>query len=112
MSDLKLLDLSEVTEELYAEFCLLEPFGDGNTEPILELDGIVVDKRVMKEKHLSLNVGDRNGKVIKLMAFYAPEEWFGVENGNRVRVQFTLTKNEWRGKVAVEGSILSLERLG
>ena len=111
-SDLKLEDLSEVTEELYAEFCLLEPFGDGNTEPILELDGVVTDKRIMKEKHLSLSVKDWNGKVIRLMAFYAPAEWFGVENGNRVRVQFTLTKNEWRGKVAIEGNILSLDRLG
>ena len=111
-SDLKLDDLSEVTEELYAEFCLLEPFGDGNTEPILELDGRVVGRRILKDKHLSLNVEDKNGKAIKLMAFYAPEDWLTVENGNRVRVQFTLTKNEWRGKVAVEGSILSLERLG
>ena len=111
-SDLKLEDLSEVTEELYAEFCLLEPFGDGNTEPILELDGVVTDKRIMKEKHLSLSVKDWNGKVIRLMAFYAPAEWFGVENDNRVRVQFTLTKNEWRGKVAIEGNILSLDRLG
>ena len=111
-SDLKLDDLSEVTEELYAEFCLLEPFGDGNTEPILELDGMVVGKRMMKEKHLALNIEDRNGKTIKLMAFYAPEGWFDIENGDKVRAQFTLTKNEWRGKVAVEGNILSLERLG
>ena len=73
---------------------------------------MVIDKRIMKEKHLSLSVKDRNGKVIRLMAFYAPAEWFGVENGNRVRVQFTLTKNEWRGKVAIEGNILSLDRLG
>lgn len=111
-SDLKLDDLSEITEELYAEFSLLEPFGDGNTEPILEFAGRVVGKRLLKEKHLSLNVEDKNGKTIKLMAFYAPEEWKDIENGDMVRAQFTLTKNEWRGKVTIEGNILSLERLG
>ena len=111
-SDLRLPDLSGVTEELYAEFCLLEPFGDGNTEPILEFDGQVVGKRMMKEKHLSLTLRDKNGKEIKMMAFYAPDEWKMVENGEKVRVQFSLSKNEWYNKVSIEGSMLSLERLG
>ena len=111
-SDLRLPDLSGITEELYNEFCLLEPFGDGNTEPVLEFDGQIYGKRIMKEKHLSLTLRDKNGKEIKMMAFYAPEEWKMVENGEKVRVQFTLSKNEWYNKVSIEGSMLSLERLG
>ena len=52
---------------------------------------------------------DVNGKEMKMMSFYAPEEYLGAENGDLVRVQFTLTKNEFRGKVAIEGNIISLE---
>lgn len=110
-SDLKLDDLSEVTEELYDEIRLLEPFGEGNLEPIFEFDGRVSSKRLLKEKHLALTIRDRNNKAMRMMAFHAPEEWQVVESGDEVRVQFVLTKNEWRGNVSIEGEILSLERL-
>lgn len=108
-SDIKLKDFSEITEELFTEICLLEPFGDGNTEPIFEITTRVSGKRILKDKHLSLNLKDKNGKEIKMMSFYAPEEYLEVENGDIVRVQFTLTKNEFRGKTAIEGNIISLE---
>ena len=111
-SDLKLNDLSGITEELYAEICLLEPFGDGNTEPIFEIDGLVYDKRILKDKHLALIVRDDTNKDIKMMAFYASEDWKMIEKNERIRVQFSLTKNEWHGKASIEGNILSLERLG
>ena len=111
-SDLKLNDLSGITEELYAEICLLEPFGNGNTEPIFEIDGRVYEKRILKDKHLALIVRDSAEKEIKLMAFYASDEWMMVESGDKIRTQFSLAKNEWRGKVLIEGNILSLERLG
>ena len=110
-SDLKLDDLSEITEELYEEIRLLEPFGEGNLEPIFEFDGRVSSKRLLKEKHLALTIRDRNNKAMKMMAFHAPEEWQVVESGDEVRAQFVLTKNEWRGNVSIEGEILSLERL-
>lgn len=111
-SDLKIRDLSGINEELYEEICLLEPFGDGNTEPVFEFTGLVSGKRILKDKHLSLVLRDTNGKSIKMMAFYASEEWKAVESGEKVKVQFTLSKNEWHREVSIEGSILSLERLG
>lgn len=110
-SDLKLKDLSGINEELFEEICLLEPFGDGNEEPVFEFDGAVCGKRIVKDKHLALTVRDSAKKNMKMMAFYAPEEWMATENGDKVRLQFTLTKNEWRGGVSIEGSVLSLERM-
>ncbi|MBR0133663.1 single-stranded-DNA-specific exonuclease RecJ [Candidatus Saccharibacteria bacterium] len=108
-SDLRLTDLSGITEELFAEICLLEPFGDGNAEPVFEIDALVYGVRVLKEKHLALTIEDKNQHTMKMMAFYAPEEWKAVEAGDRVRVQFTLSKNEFGGKTAIEGEIISLE---
>lgn len=111
-SDIVLKDFSDMTEELWAEVQLLEPFGDGNTEPIWEIAAKVTQKNVLKDKHLAINLCDKAGKIMKMIAFYASDDWKEVQLGERVRVQFTLTKNEWHGKASVEGSILSLERLG
>lgn len=111
-SDLRLDDLSGISEELFEEICLLEPFGEGNEEPVFEFDGLLSGKKILRDKHLSLTVRDDNGKNMKLMAFYAPEEWKAAEAGERVRLQFTLAKNEWRNNISIEGNVLSLERLG
>ena len=46
---------------------------------------------------------------MRLMSFYAPEDQMTVRAGDRVRVQFTLSKNEWGGNVRIEGMIISLE---
>ncbi len=110
-SDIVLSDFSGVTEELFDEICLLEPFGDGNTEPIFEFTGVVEGCRMLKEKHLSITLSDKQGKPMKMMGFYAAPEWSKVHVGERVRVQFMLTKNEFRGKTTLEGSLISLERM-
>ena len=107
-SDVILSDLSELTVELYDEIQQLEPFGVGNEEPVFEYTGRVAGKRILKEKHLSIVVSDGE-KEIKLISFYSSEEQMAVENGDMVRVQFTLSKNEWGGNVRVEGEIISLE---
>ena len=107
-SDVVLDDLSELTEELYDEICQLEPFGLGNEEPIFEFVGRVSGRRVMKEKHLSLTLSDGKHD-IRLMSFYASDEQMAVETGDKVKVQFTLSKNEWGGNVRIEGMIISLE---
>ena len=109
-SDVLLDDFAEMTEELYDEIRSLEPFGEGNREPIFEICAEVASSKVLKEKHLSLNLKDGEGREMKMMWFFAPEQYFGLKNGEKVRVQFTLSRNEWRGVVKIEGQIISLER--
>jgi single-stranded-DNA-specific exonuclease len=62
--------------ELYNKIHSLAPFGNGNTEPIVKLDGLFVLKAyIVGEKHIScLLVNDRNsfaGKAVKAIAFNA-----------------------------------------
>lgn len=100
---------AELTPELYEEIQALEPFGEGNLEPIFEISALVEGRRLLKEKHLSVTLRDKDGKKLRLMAFYAPEAWKAIKNGVRAKVQFTLALNEWHGQKTVEGNILSLE---
>jgi single-stranded-DNA-specific exonuclease len=109
-SDVVLDDFKELTEELYDEIHQMEPFGLGNEEPIFEFVGEIASKRVLKDKHLSLEFFDGE-RHFRMMDFYSPEEHLALETGTRVRVQFTLNKNEWGGRVKIEGAIISLEEI-
>jgi len=109
-SDMVLDDFSELTEELFDEIHQMEPFGPGNEEPIFEYRGEIASRRVLKEKHLSLEFYDGKQR-FRMMDFYSSGEHMALEAGKNVRVQFTLNKNEWGGRVKIEGAIISLEEI-
>ena len=105
-------DLGEFTEELLDELSALEPFGDGNKEPIFELRNVeVVESRGVgkDEKHLRMVVEDEKGQRMTLVSFFAPEEWMETKKGTKVDVMVQLMRNEWNGRVSVEGRILGLK---
>lgn len=109
--DVKIADFSEVTEGLVAHIAELEPFGNGNPEPVLKIEDVqVIGLRRMgaEAQHLKLAVQDANGKSIELLAFSAPVEWF-CEPGTRVTAWFQPSINEWQGRRSVEGRLLHLE---
>jgi len=110
-SDIVLKSLDQLSIELCDEIAQLQPFGESNEEPIFEIEVEVAAVKVLKEKHLSLIVRDEGGSEMKLMGFFAPEEWLALERGERLRAQFTLTKNEWRGDVKLEGILVSVDKI-
>lgn len=104
-------DLRQFDEELLTDLEELEPFGEGNSEPIFELKNVeVVELRgVGKEgKHLRMVVKDSMNTRMTMVAFSAPEKWFNVSVGENVSVVVQLMRNEWNGRVFVEGRILNL----
>jgi single-stranded-DNA-specific exonuclease len=105
-------ELSEYSEELLLELSKLEPFGVGNKEPVFELAGVEATevRGVGKEgKHLRMVVSDKKGIRMTLVAFSAPEAWFEVRTGALVNVKIQLMRNEWNGRVSVEGRILDID---
>ena len=104
--------LEHVTEELIEDIGLLEPFGNGNPEPVLSSQNLRVFYRKRmgaEEQHIKLGLQDLIGRKIYLIAFSAPEHFF-VETGERVTVWYRPTINEWQGRRSVEGQLLRLER--
>jgi len=104
----------EVDERLLEQLLLLEPFGNGNPEPILKTTGLLVlnQRRMGADgQHVKLELRDKQGMKMQFLAFNAPGHFF-VEPGERINVWFQPMLNEWQGRRSVEGRLLHLESEG
>ncbi len=108
--DLVVEDLSDLSLDFFNDLELLEPFGGDNEEPIFKLENIEVGEvRLMgiEGQHLSVIVVEKTSR-LKLISFFAPDDWFKIQPGDRCDILIKLMKNEWNGNESVEGRILSL----
>ena len=107
-ADVEIDDFSEIDEELVENLARMEPFGNGNPEPVVKITtAIVLSARRMGAdgQHVKLALRDKNGKVLQMLAFNAPEEFFR-EPGDEVTAWFQPTINEWQGVRTVEGRLV------
>ncbi len=112
-ADVTIDDFSDINERLVDELATLEPFGNGNPEPILRINDVLVTnvRRMGTEsQHVKLRVRDQNSQEIEMLAFSVPTHWF-VEVGEKVSVWFQPTVNEWQGRRSTEGRLVRLELL-
>lgn len=107
-------DFEGFSEDLLDDMAKLEPFGNGNPEPIFELEKVeaVEVRAVGKEgNHLRMIVMDPSGQRMTLVAFSAPEEWLNTPVNSTISVVIQVVRNEWNGRVSVEGRILDLKSI-
>lgn len=110
-ADVTINDLAEVTKDLVVQLAQLEPFGSGNPEPILKINNVLVtDQRRMgaDNQHVKLELKDKHGKRIQVIAFSAPVDFF-VEPGEQISIMFQPILNEWKGRISVEGRLLHVD---
>jgi len=106
--DVEVKDLSEITEDFVVQLADLEPFGNGNPEPVIKIQKVtVIDRRIMgaDNQHVKLEIKDNIGKRMQVVAFGAPRHFF-VEIGEQVDIMFQPNLNEWQGRRSVEGRLL------
>ncbi|MBR3138120.1 single-stranded-DNA-specific exonuclease RecJ [Candidatus Saccharibacteria bacterium] len=109
--DLDVENISELILEFLEELKSLEPFGLGNEEPIFRLMNVqIIEKRKMgtEGQHLRLDVKGKDGKAIKLVAFYAPEKWLNLEYDDTIEPIVQLVENEFNGVRSVEARIIDI----
>ena len=107
-ADVEIDDFSEINEELVANLAKMEPFGNGNPEPVVKITtaSVLSARRMGADgQHVKLALRDKNGKVLQMLAFNAPEEFFR-EPGDEVAAWFQPTINEWQGVRTIEGRLL------
>lgn len=100
-----------VSEELIQQITLLEPFGNGNAQPILRTNAVTV-QRVRRMgtdgQHVKLDVQNLAGDKMSMLAFNAPKHFF-IEPGAKVTVWYQPDINEWQGRRTIEGMLLHIE---
>ncbi len=109
-ADVTVESFGGMDEALLQELASLEPYGNGNPEPVFCVRGVSVSgRRTMGEggKHVAYVFSDHRGKTMKMNAWNASRE-FVAEAGEVVDVWFELTLNEWQGRRNVEGRLLRL----
>jgi single-stranded-DNA-specific exonuclease len=102
---------TQVDEGLVSDLSTLEPFGNGNAQPVLRTDGLTVTyvrRMGADSQHVKLEVKSAQGTVMQLLAFNAPAEFF-VEPGTYVEAWYQPDINEWQGRRSVEGKLLHLQ---
>ena len=110
-ADVEVKDFAEITEELVEQISRMEPFGNGNPEPILKIvRAVVVSARRMgaNGQHVKMTLRDADGKTLQMLAFNAPESFFR-EPGDEIAAWFQPNINEWNGVRTVEGRLLHVE---
>ncbi len=112
-ADVSLESLQGIDEELLEKLQLLEPFGNGNPEPVIRAENLLVigTRRMGADaQHVKLELRDAAQRSMHFLAFNAPGHFF-VEPGEYVTVWFQPTLNEWQGRRSVEGRLLHLESI-
>ena len=110
-ADVEVKDFAEITEELVEQISRMEPFGNGNPEPILKIaHAVVAGVRRMgaNGQHVKIALRDASEKTLQVLAFNAPESFF-CETGDEIAAWFQPNINEWNGVRTVEGRLLHVE---
>ena len=98
------LAISDLNEQVMAEFARLAPFGPGNPRPRFHTGpvSIVDGPRLLKERHLKMTV-KQNGRILRAI------QWNAAEHNGRltamkdgVEIAYTVEENEFQGNKYVE----------
>lgn len=104
--------IQNLSIELYEKILRLEPFGNGNPEPILSSQNLrVVRQRLLgdNKQHIKLEFQNLDGYRFSVISFNAPDHFF-VPVGERVTVWYQLSLNQWQDRIDIEGRLLRIER--
>lgn len=111
-ADLVITNLKELSLDFLDELKLLEPFGAGNEEPIFRLEDIdIVNTTRMgsDRNHLRLDIRDKKGNNLKLVAFFAPEAWLSLSTEDRISPLVKISENNYNGIKSVEARIVDID---
>lgn len=106
------LPLEFISQKIYDEIQLLQPFGMGNPEPTFFAKAkIISSKQVGREKnHLSLLVSADNAQTFSAIAFGMGEEFAKFKTGDMVDIVYTIDEHEWNNKKTLQLKIKDIKK--
>lgn len=110
-ADLIIEDAKSFTYDLLDDLKLLEPYGAGNEEPIFAIKNAhILNSKHMGDKgqHIRLDIKSKDGKIIKCVAFSAPEKWFTLYDDESYTFTIKPVENNWNGVRSIEARLLDI----
>ncbi len=110
--DLKLYP-EEITQKLVDELYLLEPFGTGNTQPVFQIDRLLINEitALAGGKHTKLTLrAPGMSTVFTALLFGTPTSEFEFTVGEAVDIVCNLDINEFRGRKSVQMLVRDIRR--
>jgi single-stranded-DNA-specific exonuclease len=113
------IDLEVKVEDIDWEFMLelkrMEPFGNGNPEPIFLMRDInILDIKVCGNgtKHLKLALRSNSGspKIFDSIGFGLAEKFSNLNVNDNIDIVFSLAEDEWNGNKKIQLKILDLKK--
>jgi len=102
------VNLEEVNEKVTEEIKLLEPFGEGNREPLFGAKELtVVNLRKVGNNHLKMFLR-QNGSSISAIGFDMGDE--NILEGSLIDAAFTPAMNEWEGMKTLQLQLKAIRR--
>lgn len=111
-ADLDLADFSELNLDLLDELKQLEPFGPGNEEPVFKLKNteiLNITRMGAERNHLRIDLRDKQGRTMKLVSFYAPDQWLNLDSEyDRIEPFVKFIENDFNGVKSCEARICDI----
>lgn len=107
--------LGQCDMELASMIENMSPFGPGNEEPLLLIEGLKVldGSRIVGNDHLKIMVSDESGAGGELIGFSLGRAWNPVDlAGKRIEVLANIRKNKWQGREEPQVQVLKIRLSG
>lgn len=107
---------ADINWELMEELKKMEPFGEGNPQPVFLMNNlVVVEIRIVGNgsKHLKLALRPQNGspKIFDAIGFSLGEQWANLKNNDIIDIVFTLEEDSWNGNKKLQLKLMDLRRV-
>lgn len=107
------IDLDRIGWEIVSAMKELEPFGEGNVEPVFLSRNVLVESmRIVGngKKHLKLSLRKEGGspKIFDAIGFSLGGYFPDLKQGDKIDVVFNLSEDEWNGSQKIQMKILDL----
>lgn len=96
------LTLDDIQLSLIEEIAGLEPYGMSNQTPVFAVMDATVQQIFIlgyQKNHIKF-VLEANGQTVEAIAWHGSHYQSSIFKGSKVRVAFTLQKNEWQGNIS------------
>lgn len=110
------INADDVNWDIVSEIKKMEPFGEGNEEPVFLMRSIIIeDLRIVGNgsKHLKLALRAENGspKVFDAIGFGFGDKFPDLKSGDKIDVVFNLEQDQWNGNKKIQLRLIDLKEV-